>query len=100
MTRVTGRLNAFSPGSVKIHADIDPSSINKVVQVDVGIVGDATAILDALIAELKAEGILPPMPKPCQAGGEQINQWRSRDCLRNLSVRPRDQTSECDQTPT
>ena len=41
--RVTGRLNAFSPGSKKIHVDIDPSSINKNVPVDVPIVGDAGA---------------------------------------------------------
>ena len=79
--RVTGRLNAFSPGSVKIHADIDPSSINKVVQVDVGIVGDATAVLDALIAELKSEGF-SPNAKALSGWWEQINQWRSRDCLK------------------
>jgi acetolactate synthase-1/2/3 large subunit len=45
--RVTGRLNAFSPASKKIHADIDPSSINKNVAVDVPIVGDARAVLAA-----------------------------------------------------
>ncbi len=38
--RVTGRLNAFSPNAKKIHIDIDPSSINKNVMVDIGIVGD------------------------------------------------------------
>jgi acetolactate synthase-1/2/3 large subunit len=38
--RITGRLNAFSPGSKKIHIDIDPSSINKNVRVDVPIIGD------------------------------------------------------------
>ena len=48
--RVTGRLNAFSQGSKKIHADIDPSSINKNVPVDVAIVGDAGRVLEALIA--------------------------------------------------
>ena len=41
--RVTGRLNAFSPGSKKIHIDIDPSSINKNVRVDLPIIGDAGA---------------------------------------------------------
>jgi acetolactate synthase-1/2/3 large subunit len=46
---VTGRLNAFSPTSKKIHADIDPSSINKNVAVDVPIVGDAGAVLAAMI---------------------------------------------------
>ncbi len=39
--RVTGRLDAFSPGSKKIHIDIDPSSIGKIVRADIGIVGDA-----------------------------------------------------------
>ena len=47
--RVTGRLNAFSPNSKKIHIDIDPSSINKNVRVDVPIVADCGAALAALI---------------------------------------------------
>jgi acetolactate synthase-1/2/3 large subunit len=47
--RVTGRLNAFSPGSFKIHGDIDPSNINKNVAVDIPIVGDAAQILRAMI---------------------------------------------------
>ena len=46
--RVTGRLNAFAPGAKKIHADIDPSSINKNVAVDVAVVGDAGRVLAAL----------------------------------------------------
>ena len=52
--RVTGRLNAFSQGSKKIHIDIDPSSINKNVPVDVAIVGDAGRVLEALIAAWNA----------------------------------------------
>src|SRR5438045_373776 len=48
--RVTGRLSAFSPGSKKIHVDIDPSQINKNVRVDVPIVGDCAVVLEALIA--------------------------------------------------
>ena len=52
--RVTGRLNAFSPGSLKIHADIDPSSINKNVAVDIPIVGDAGRVLAALLAAVGA----------------------------------------------
>lgn len=47
--RVTGRLDAFSPGSTKIHIDIDRSSINKVVPVDLGIVGDCATVLEQLI---------------------------------------------------
>ena len=44
--RVTGRLNAFAPNAKKIHIDIDPSSINKNVLVDLGIVGDVTDVLN------------------------------------------------------
>ena len=51
--RVTGRLNAFSTGSKKIHADIDSSSINKNVPVDVPIVGDAGRVLDLLLEAWK-----------------------------------------------
>ncbi len=53
--RVTGRLDAFSPGSVKIHIDIDPASIGKIVPADVALVGDAGAALEALLAALPAE---------------------------------------------
>ncbi|MGB3166754.1 MAG: biosynthetic-type acetolactate synthase large subunit [Alteraurantiacibacter sp.] len=48
--RVTGRLDAFSPGSKKIHIDIDRSSINKIVPVDLGIVGDCRAVLEQLVS--------------------------------------------------
>lgn len=79
--RVTGRLNAFAPGSVKIHADIDPSSINKNVKVEVPIVGDAAAVLRALIAAWEADGA--PQDRGALAGWwRQIDQWRGRDCLR------------------
>ena len=47
--RVTGRLDAFSPGSKKIHIDIDRASINKVIPVDLGVVGDCATVLEQLI---------------------------------------------------
>jgi len=79
--RVTGRLNAFSPGSKKIHIDIDPSSINKNVRIDVPLLGDCGAVLEALLAAWKK--------KAPQADGKaknswwrQIDAWRARDCLR------------------
>ncbi|MFM7346772.1 MAG: acetolactate synthase 3 large subunit, partial [Tagaea sp.] len=81
--RVTGRLNAFSPGSKKIHADIDPSSINKNVHVDVAIVGDATRVIEAMIAEWEkrvASGAKPDK-KGLAAWWEKIETWRKRDCL-------------------
>ena len=52
--RITGRLDAFSPDSHKIHVDIDPSQINKVVRVDVGIVGDVTHVLREMLAQWRA----------------------------------------------
>src|SRR5690606_33342430 len=48
--RVTGRLDAFSPGSRKIHIDIDRASINKVIPVHLGIVGDCATVLEQLIS--------------------------------------------------
>ncbi|WP_456303626.1 acetolactate synthase 3 large subunit [Humitalea rosea] len=78
--RVTGRLNAFSPGSKKIHADIDPSSINKNVRVDVPIVGDAAAVLRALIAAWKADDAEQDRVV-LAAWWRQIATWRGKDCL-------------------
>jgi acetolactate synthase-1/2/3 large subunit len=79
--RVTGRLNAFSPGSRKIHADIDPSSINKNVKVDVPIVGDAGRVLAALIEAWK-EDEAPQDREALAAWWRQIDAWRAKDCLR------------------
>ncbi len=77
--RVTGRLDAFSPGSTKIHIDIDPSSINKTVQVDTPIVGDAAHVLDEMIKLLKKR---PKRvnSKARKAWWDQIAKWQSRDC--------------------
>ncbi len=79
--RVTGRLDAFSPGSKKIHIDIDPSSINKIVRADVGIIGDAGKVLTALIAACKRHR-QGPDAKRLAPWWEQIAAWRARDCLR------------------
>jgi acetolactate synthase-1/2/3 large subunit len=79
--RVTGRLSAFSPGSQKIHIDIDPSSINKNVAVDVPIVGDAGRALKALLAAWRADPT-PPDQAALARWWEQIEAWRSRNCLR------------------
>ncbi|HUC19564.1 MAG TPA: acetolactate synthase 3 large subunit [Acetobacteraceae bacterium] len=79
--RVTGRLNAFSPGSRKIHADIDPSSINKNVPVEVPIIGDAGRVLAALIAAWEADTIAPDR-EALGAWWRQIEEWRAKECLR------------------
>ncbi|MDN3567425.1 acetolactate synthase 3 large subunit [Paeniroseomonas aquatica] len=78
--RVTGRLNAFSPNSKKIHADIDPSSINKNVKVDVAIVGDAGATLAALIECWHAEE-MPQDKAAIDAWWRSIDGWRRNECL-------------------
>ncbi len=81
--RVTGKLSAFSPGSKKIHIDIDPASINKNVPVDVPVVGDATKVLQAMLTTWKArKGQSKPEGKALAAWWEQIEKWRARDCLR------------------
>ena len=78
--RVTGRLNAFSPHSKKIHGDIDPSSINKNVAVDVPIVGDAGAILRALLHAWNASPVKQDR-EAVTAWWRRIDQWRERDSL-------------------
>jgi acetolactate synthase-1/2/3 large subunit len=79
--RVTGRLNAFSPGSLKIHADIDPSNINKNVAVDIKIVGDAGRILRALIDAWRADEV-PQERRELAAWWRQIEEWRGLKSLR------------------
>jgi acetolactate synthase I/II/III large subunit len=78
--RVTGRLNAFAPGSVKIHIDIDPSSINKNVRVDVPIVGDCGKALTAILERWSARKCHPDQ-KALKHWWAQIEQWRARRCL-------------------
>ena len=78
--RVTGKVSAFSPGSKKIHIDIDASSINKNVRIDLPVVGDAGRALTMMLDLWKAQGhgsraaALAPWWK-------QIDKWRAVDCL-------------------
>ncbi len=76
--RITGRLNAFSPNSKKIHIDIDPSSINKNVRVDVPIVGDVTRVLEDMVRLWRA---LPKKPEKAQTAEwwGNITKWRARN---------------------
>ena len=79
--RITGRLNAFSPGSKKIHVDIDPSSINKTVRVDIPVVGDVAHALEDMIRVWKSKS-LSLDKKALEAWWKQIDGWRARDCLK------------------
>ncbi len=74
--RVTGRLDAFSPGSKKIHIDIDRASINKVIPVDLGVVGDCATVLDQLIAAWGAR-----KPLPLGEWKARIDGWRGKNSL-------------------
>ena len=74
--RVTGRLDAFSPDSTKIHIDIDRSSINKTVPVDMGIVGDCGTVLGQLI-----EAWGTRTPRDLGEWKARIAGWRARECL-------------------
>jgi acetolactate synthase I/II/III large subunit len=78
--RITGRLDAFSPGSKKIHVDIDPSSINKNVKVDIPIVGDCAHVLEDMVRLWRA-GAIQPDKKSLQAWWAQIDKWRARKSL-------------------
>ncbi|MBP7815572.1 MAG: acetolactate synthase 3 large subunit [Phenylobacterium sp.] len=75
--RVTGRLDAFSPGSKKIHIDIDPSSISKNVKADIGIVGDAGSVLEDLIAVWKSRNLATDKGA-LKSWWSEIDAWRGR----------------------
>jgi acetolactate synthase-1/2/3 large subunit len=78
--RITGRLDAFSPGSAKIHVDIDPSSINKNVKVDVPIIGDCAHVLEDMV-RLWRSGSAQADKKALKEWWAQIEKWRARKSL-------------------
>ena len=78
--RITGRLDAFSPGSKKIHIDVDPSSINKVVKVDLGIIGDCAHVLEDLVRLWRAEALTTDKPA-IASWWKEIDVWRARQSL-------------------
>ena len=79
--RITGRLNGFSPNSKKIHIDIDPSSINKTVRVDIPVVADVAHALEDMIRVWKAKSIRLDK-KSLDTWWKQIDGWRAKDCLK------------------
>ncbi|MBX9741326.1 MAG: acetolactate synthase 3 large subunit [Beijerinckiaceae bacterium] len=86
--RITGRLDAFSPGSKKIHIDIDPSSINKNVKVDLGVIGDVAHVLEDMVRIWRTSA------PQVDAGAlkqwwKQIDTWRER---KSLAYRPSKET--------
>ncbi len=81
--RITGKIDEFSPKSKKVHIDIDPSSINKNVKVDLAIVGDVSSVLKNTIKTLKKEK--PNFSKSNKSNiskwWEQIQKWRTVNSL-------------------
>ena len=78
--RITGRLDAFSPHSRKVHVDIDPSSINKTVKVDAPVIGDCAHVLEEMIRVWRARA--PQIDKPAlKKWWAQIGEWRQRNSL-------------------
>ena len=78
--RITGRLDAFAPNAKKIHIDIDPSSINKNVKVDLPVIGDCAHVLEDMVRLWRSEA------RKVDASAladwwKQINVWRKRDSL-------------------
>ena len=84
--RITGRLNAFSPNSKKIHIDIDPSSINKTVRVDIPILGDVGRVLEDMVRLWRATANKADKSH-LKDWWENITRWRARN---SLAYRPND----------
>ncbi|MBT5384095.1 MAG: acetolactate synthase 3 large subunit [Kordiimonadaceae bacterium] len=78
--RVTGRVDAFAPNSKKIHIDIDRSSINKIIPVEVPIVGDVGQVLEEFLNQWK-NGKYALDTSEMKRWWKQIDAWRSRKCL-------------------
>jgi acetolactate synthase-1/2/3 large subunit len=76
--RITGRLDAFAPHSQKIHVDIDPSSINKNVKVDLGIIGDCAHVLEDMVRLWRSEAARPDADALGQ-WWKTIDRWRARN---------------------
>ncbi len=78
--RITGRVDAFSPHSLKVHVDIDPSSINKNIHVHVPIVGDVASVLGDMLALWQERGAKTNSAAVAK-WWKQIALWKGRDCL-------------------
>ena len=76
--RVTGRPDAFSPNSKKIHVDIDPSSINKIIPIDLAVVGDVGHVLEDMLKSWRGRG---HRANDLSAWWGKIRGWRAVDCL-------------------
>ena len=81
--RITGKIDEFSPKSKKVHIDIDPSSINKIIKVDLAIVGDVNEVIKSAINKInkKQNGLKDSNKQRISKWWEQIQKWRTKDSL-------------------
>ncbi len=81
--RITGKIDEFSPKSKKVHIDIDPSSINKIIKVDLAIVGDVNEVIKSAIKKInkKQNGLKISNKQKISKWWEQIQKWRTKDSL-------------------
>ena len=81
--RITGKIDEFSPKSKKVHIDIDPSSINKIIKVDLAIVGDVNEVIKSAIKKIykKKNGLKDSNKQRISKWWEQIQKWRTKDSL-------------------
>ena len=81
--RITGKIDEFSPNSKKVHIDIDPSSINKIIKVDLALVGDVNEVLKSAIKNInnKKNGLKNSNKQNISKWWEQIQKWRTKDSL-------------------
>ncbi len=81
--RITGKIDEFSPNSKKVHIDIDPSSINKIIKVNLAIVGDVNEVLKKTIKTInkKQNGFKFSNKQNISKWWEQIQKWRTKNSL-------------------
>ena len=81
--RITGKIDEFSPKSKKIHIDIDPSSINKIIKVDLAIVGDVTDVIKSTTKTLKKKNLnlQKSNKQKISKWWQQIQKWRKKESL-------------------
>tara|TARA_B100001057_G_scaffold312354_1_gene312393 strand:- start:777 stop:2543 length:1767 start_codon:yes stop_codon:yes gene_type:complete len=92
--RITGKIDEFSPKSKKVHIDIDPSSINKIIKVDLAIVGDVNQVIKSVIKKINKNknGLKDSNKQKISKWWEQIQKWRTKNSLgfvnSNKTIKP------------
>jgi len=92
--RITGKIDEFSPKSKKVHIDIDPSSINKIIKVDLALIGDVKDVIKSINKTLNTKKIdlKKSNKQKISKWWEQIQKWREKNSLHyensNQTIKP------------